>query len=283
MDSSEYMLAAYQHDFREVKMTEGDLAFLTQQVLKLDYKGYIKDHFSVYKIYSEIKKAGSSMAYKNVHQKVHKILSLGLIEEVGTGYVLHGARYYQISPNGWLNLILTSEDPWIKHAIKKYYNKNIIFKTFLYPYFELETIMFSLDYVELCTYLRNCCHTTIQTMKRWESYPDSVFHLSREKLRGLSVEDLRQAIEEELEQERTDEQNSNDITWALVEQMMTTHGWVPMGTWSPKSICGALDLHIRSFLFQQITRASHIPFLESFLSKDRKFMAAVEEIQEEFR
>ena len=110
MYSSEYMLASsYQHDFREVKMTEGDLAFLTQQVLKLDYKGYIKDHFSVYKIYSEIKKAGSSMAYKNVHQKVHKILSLGLIEEVGTGYVLHGARYYQISPNGWLNLILTSE------------------------------------------------------------------------------------------------------------------------------------------------------------------------------
>ena len=59
--------------------------------------------------------------------------------------------------------------------------------------------------------------------------PRSVFDLSREKLRGLSVEDLRQAIEEELEQERTDEQESNDITWALVEQMMTTHGWVPMG------------------------------------------------------
>jgi hypothetical protein len=58
---------------------------------------------SVYKIYSKNKKSGYAMAYKNVHQKVQKMFSLDLIEEV-EGKYLRGAKFYRISPNGWANI-----------------------------------------------------------------------------------------------------------------------------------------------------------------------------------
>ena len=48
-----------------------------------------------------------------------------------------------------------------------------------------------------------------------------------------------------------------------------------------RSIPEILDLQVKSFLFGQIIKGSHIKFLGSALSNDRKFMAAVEVIGEE--
>jgi hypothetical protein len=280
MDYSEYMMAAYYNNFKEVKMTEGDLSFLTEQVITSDSK---EGPFSAYKIYSKIKKEGSSLAYKNVHQKVHKLLSLGLIEEVETGYILHGAKYYQISPNGWLNLILKSEDPYLQ-AVKKYYDKNIIFKTFVYPYFELETIMYFLNYLELNAYLRNCCQTTVRIMNQWESGGQKlhgICGLPREKLRALPEEELLNALKYKLDV-KTSYQDDQVYTLAGLRKMIKSHRISAMSFFTPKTITETLDLHVKSFLLGQIIKSSHIPFVRSALSEDRKFMAAVVEIEEEF-
>jgi len=278
MDYLEYMLAAYRHDFREVKMTEGDLDFLTEELTR-----YIEGRFSVYQIHSYMKKRGSSMAYKNVHQKVHKLLSLGLIEEIETGYVLHGAKYYQISLNGWVNLILEAEYSYFQGAIKQYYDKNIIFKTFIYPYFELETISFFLNYLEVNTYLRNCCRTTIQTMNLWESgdrKEHGVLGLPRDKLRQLPDEELLEALKYKLDVRSA--YRGVRYTLAGLRKMIKSDGLTGFSVSIPKSITEALDLHVKSFLFEQIMRASHLPYLGSALAEDRKFMAAVKKMGGEF-
>ena len=66
-------------------------------------------------------------------------------------------------------------------------------------------------------------------------------------------------------------------TWAHVEQAIAKSDAWSIGL--PKSVIEALDLHVKSFLFEQLGRASRIPFLELALSKDRKFMTALENIE----
>lgn len=278
MDYSEYMLAAYRDDFREVKMTEGDIDFLSEKLAS-----YREGRFSVYQIYSDMKKEGSSIAYKNVHQKVHKLLSLGLIQDVGTGYVLHGAKYYQISLNGWINLILKSEDFLFHEAIRQYYDKNIIFKTFIYPYFELETILFFLNHLEVNTYLRNCCQTTIHTMNEWESGGEErngVLGLPRYKLRRLPTEELLDSIKKKLH--HTDNYKATLAGLRKMIKLEKSKGLSGMSFVIHRSIPEILDLQVKSFLFGQIIKGSHIKFLGSALSNDRKFMAAAEGIGGEF-
>jgi hypothetical protein len=277
MDYSEYMLAAYRHDFREVKMTDGDLDFLSEKLAT-----YREGRFSVYQIYSDMKKEGSSMAYKNVHQKVHKLLSLGLIQDIGTGYVLHGAKYYQISLNRWVNLILKSEDFLFHEAIRQYYDKNIIFNMFIYPYFELETILFFLNHLEVNTYLRNCCQTTIHTMNEWESGGEErngVLGLPRSKLRRLPTEELLDSIKKKLH--HTDNYKATLAGLRKMIKLEKSKGLSGMSFVIHRSIPEILDLQVKSFLFGQIIKGSHIKFLGSALSNDRKFMAAVEGIDKE--
>jgi hypothetical protein len=259
-------------------MTEGDLNFLTEELTR-----YVEGGFSVYEIYSYMKTRGSSMAYKNVHQKVHKLLSLGLIEEIGTGYVLHGAKYYQLSLNGWVNLILNSEYSSFQAALKQYYDKNIIFKTFIYPYFELETILFFLNVLELNTYLRNCCQTTIQTMNLWESgdkKKHGILVLPRDKLRQLPDDELLDALKYKLDVRSA----YRDVHYTLdgLRKMIKSKGLAGLSVLIPKSITEVLDLHLKSFLFEQIMRASHLSYLRSALAEDRKFMAAIKEMGGEF-
>jgi hypothetical protein len=61
--------------------------------------------FSIYNVHSQYKKINISIAYKNVHKKVHKMISLGLLEETKGPYSVHAAKFYKISLNGWINLI----------------------------------------------------------------------------------------------------------------------------------------------------------------------------------
>jgi hypothetical protein len=272
----EYMFEAYRHGFREVNMTEGTLRFL------IDYLSLFRaGRFSVYQIYSAMRSEGDPMAYKNVHQKVHKLLSLGLIQDLKEGYVLHGAKYYQISLNGWVNLILKSKTPYLVEVIREYYDKNIIFKTFLYQYFELETIVLFLNPFEVDTYLRNCCQTTVQTMNMWESSgskEEPVLGLPRGKLRHLSDEKLRNALKYKLDIRNTYRHVSHYTLTSKKEEMGSLFTGFPTG----RSITEELDLHVKSFLFGQILRASYVPYFESALAEDRKFMAALIKIGEEF-
>lgn len=105
-----------------------------------------------------------------MHQKVHKILTLGLIKETREIFAEHGAKYYKISLNGWFNLIVQGTfypNYMYELAIKHNYDSNMIFRTFLSPFFELQTLT-RLDSLDVNTYLQNCCRTTISGIQVWK-------------------------------------------------------------------------------------------------------------------
>jgi hypothetical protein len=119
--------------------------------------------FSVYKIYSYFKKAlMHPKSYKNTHQWIQRLYSLGMIEEVYGNYA-RGARFYRISTGGWLNLILdaTFRYTGYEQALIKFYDQNIFFKTFVLPYFEIDTVKTLKTGLGLDLYLINCCEATI--------------------------------------------------------------------------------------------------------------------------
>jgi hypothetical protein len=244
MDFSEYISAAYKYKFKEIGLTDNDYEFLFFDLLEweLEY-----GPFSIYKIYSKLKKSGHSTAYKNIHQKVQKIFSLGLIEEV-KGKYLHGAKFYKISPNGWVNLILRGafiHAPVCKPAIRKYYNTNIIFKTFIYPYFKLQTLIYFSDY-EIQAYLTGCIETTL--ISRYALDPDA---------EDIKFRRVREIIIEKV--------GDKAITVIDTKEVMASR----------------LDLRIKSFIFEEIiTNNDRRKALA--LSNDEKFMDAVEDLKEEF-
>ena len=119
--------------------------------------------FSVYKIYSYFKKAlRYPKSYKNTHQWIQKLYSLGMIEEVYGNYA-RGARFYRISTGGWLNLILDGifRSTWYEKVLIKFYDQNIFFKTFILPYFEIDTVKTLKTGLGLDLYLIICCEATI--------------------------------------------------------------------------------------------------------------------------
>jgi hypothetical protein len=241
MDYKGYISAAFKCKFNEFMITDNDIDFLFDKLLLWEL---IYGSFSVYKIYSFFKGKGNSIAYKNVHSKIQKLFAGGLIEEV-EGKYLHGAIFYRISPDGWFNLILRGEFDYptiYRGAATKYYSDNIIFKTFVYPYFEKKTINLFSDST-IAMYLYDCCKTTMLSIGDWERSSEIIFEVPKDKwlehnINSKSVIDLNE------------------------------------------SIASALDLQIKSFLFKQIITN---PKMQLVLSQDKKFMAAVEDIEKEFR
>lgn len=148
----------YAPSYLDIKISRTDGVILRRL---LDYE---MQHgpFSVYKIYSFFKKAlMHPISYKNTHQWIQKLYSLGVIEEIFGNYA-RGARFYRISTGGWLQLILdyTLGSTWYEQALVKYYDQNIFFKTFILPYFEIDTVK-TLKWLGLHLYLRDCCEATI--------------------------------------------------------------------------------------------------------------------------
>jgi hypothetical protein len=126
------------------------------------------------------------VAYKDVHKRVKLLNSLGLIEESGIDKLprnkitsrnqfdmkfasIHNPIYYRLTTGGIFNLVLyhvaeTVEPPT---AIFRYHGNNIIFRTFLYPFFKRSTLTrfrgtFLLNSV--FTYLSKCCEVVDQTL-----------------------------------------------------------------------------------------------------------------------
>jgi hypothetical protein len=160
MDYSEYISAI--SNVKEIQLGESDLDHFG---ILLEYETE-EGPFSIYKIYSYYKKKRKKpYAYKNVHQKTQKLFSLGLIEKVKRD-TLRGAIFYRLSVNGWYNVIMNrmlNHGPYQK-AITKFFDKNIFFKTFLYPYFEPKTVEYYLKkyWIPFLKHLENCCAWTLE-------------------------------------------------------------------------------------------------------------------------
>jgi hypothetical protein len=142
---------------------KAELGFVAMQML---------EHFlstgptSAYQIFKNLKSKDHPMAYKNVNKRIQKLRSLNLIEEVKMQSE-HGAKYYRLTTGGLFNLLYKHKlrsIMWLSaYKFFQNYGDNIIFKTFVYPYFERETILqinHPLSIFELFSYLINCCEIT---------------------------------------------------------------------------------------------------------------------------
>src|SRR5215469_8625350 len=106
---------------------------------------------SAYQIYSNIKSTHLKMAYKNVNKRTNALLSLGLIQETKVIDVKHHAKYYQLTEYGIYQLFLKKLNSLLIRQLDtirdrelptsnvvtffRNYNNSILFKIFLYPYF----------------------------------------------------------------------------------------------------------------------------------------------------
>jgi hypothetical protein len=126
-------------------------------------------------ITSFVKSTKIERAYKNVHNRVKKLKSLKLIEETNLhGKHRHNEKYYKLRDEGIYTLFLNRLHGVLVnqlsvrkrelpvsyvHNFLKYYGDNLIFKLFLYPYFDKHSITidnFELI-VKLFNYIHNCC------------------------------------------------------------------------------------------------------------------------------
>lgn len=111
-----------------------------------------------------------SMAYKNVHKRIKRLRSLGLIE-VSQGHFKRNAKMYELTSGGLFERLL---DPFpILPDIVNLYGKSPIIETLVYQFFKVETIsrFESIPLAQLRLYLRKCCQAILSTLDihRYES------------------------------------------------------------------------------------------------------------------
>jgi hypothetical protein len=151
---------------------DSDLGDVSLQILELFAHNKI---MSAYKIFSEIKSTHLQTAYKNVHKKIQRFKALQLIEEE-IGGTEHGAKYYRLTEYGLYLLFLKKikgvyfdnlklnkyhkipDDPF-DSSILRNYEHSALFKTFLFPVVNRNTIAALKDIVAIAFfhYLHECC------------------------------------------------------------------------------------------------------------------------------
>src|SRR5919198_12726 len=132
-------------------------------------------YLSTYQIYKSLKgtrDGHSNMAYKDVHKRIKRLDSLQLIEKVSKEEIhtpwesIHAPIYYRLTTGGIFNLLYKNKSFMIykgRAKIFQNYANNIIFKTFLYPYFAQATLIkikSSYLFTEIFGYLLKCCEFT---------------------------------------------------------------------------------------------------------------------------
>ena len=205
------------------------------------------------------------MAYKNVHRRIRYLFELNLIEEIKKdGGFKHGAINYKLTTRGLVYLFseLGFNAPSSSKIVLSYMD-NILFTTFLDPYFERRTIRsatYSLSRL-IENYLNECSQMTRYALESmvYYSYPD------------MQPSDLWdappiQVLEYQLNWHiqsfilKTAIMKDDFVDWRNLERLTER----PFG--SRKIHCIAND-RIDTF---------------ALLSGDKKFMKALEEIEDEF-
>ena len=141
---------------------------------------------SAYQICAKLKSTDLEMAYKNVNKRIHGLVSLKLIQETESDEIdvnKHNAKYYSLTEFGIYQLFLNklnglhireldtkkfNEPPSSNTLIFFHNNHNsLLFESFLYPYFEKDTLFAVGNYLlgDLYNYLADCCHKIKQKLK----------------------------------------------------------------------------------------------------------------------
>ena len=137
----------------------------------------LEKSLSAYQVCFKLKSTDLKMAYKNVNKRIHGLISLNLIQETEANNVnKHNAKYYRLTEYGIYQLFLnklnelrTREYNTVKFTKSPSpntliffhnYADNLLFDSFVYPYFEKETLFAIGDYLlsNLYKYLADCCY-----------------------------------------------------------------------------------------------------------------------------
>ena len=121
-----------------------------------------------------IKSTKLEMAYKNVYYNRQQLKNKKLIENIGVKRKRNNEKYFRLTDDGIYQLFLRrlygilldqlsikKGQPHISYvdSFLRFYGKNLVFETFLYPYFEEQTT--SIDnfnlLIKLFSYVAECC------------------------------------------------------------------------------------------------------------------------------
>lgn len=214
-----------------------------------------------------------------------------------------------VSLQPFLQLLRAKADP------RLYYDKNIIFETFFYPFFEMKTVIGFRDY-EINSYLLDCCTVTIDAIEAWEPDGEEIIGIPREKLRGLTKQKLREMLDDKLykstrrkfdfmvspgydrkklveivrDEARKKDGKSEQVQFA-VDYSLPREKWSEQTIERPAirsvnvvdAISFQLDEQVTKFLIKMIISCSKNPKMAEVLAKDEKFMNAIEPLEEVFR
>ena len=140
-----------------------------------------KPYLSTYQIHKVLKKTGQATKHENIRRKVKRLYSLKLIENTSEvrkpRELMHSAVYYKLTTGGIFYLIykariMQTSSTRSKRKFIQYHGDNIIFKTFLYPYFERETLLQInlIPFYEISRYLQKCCGATDDVLASLEKF-----------------------------------------------------------------------------------------------------------------
>jgi hypothetical protein len=141
---------------------------------------------SAYQIFAKLRSTNSKMAYKNVNKRVRGLVSLNLIqgtENHGNNINKHKAKYYSLTEFGIYQLFLNKlnglqireldtikfNKPPSSNTLTFFHNyhNSLLFESFVYPYFERDTLFTVGHYLllDLYNYLGDRCHRINQILK----------------------------------------------------------------------------------------------------------------------
>jgi hypothetical protein len=98
---------------------------------------------SAYQVCNLLKETSFACEYKNVHERVQKLLTLKLIKKLNKPFAEHGAVYYTLTSYGIETLIICDRRDGADYYINKLaknYGSDQLFKTFAYQFFERTTL-----------------------------------------------------------------------------------------------------------------------------------------------
>lgn len=126
----------------------------TQRIAQFDiyilYKIGLKKSMSAYQLHNSLKSTKYAIAYKNVHKRVKRFHSNGLIQKTREIDRKHGSIYYRLTSLGILVFLFRfySDLQYFDIPSKsncvfefmKYYRNDGFFQLFIIPYFGIETL-----------------------------------------------------------------------------------------------------------------------------------------------
>jgi hypothetical protein len=238
---------------------------------------------SAYKIWNWNRKhspdSGLDMAYKNVHGRIQRLLKMQLISEivVSQGFK-HGAKNYRPTTRGlvYLYSILwgPKSSPIFPQKIALLNKDNILFQTFLFPYFEFKTLANTTQTLELLieSFITGCCQTTVACSALLPDYIEVQLKKVKSKFDLLGIPPMN-FMHYKL---------SSDILMFIVKCSLSLkefENWEHYESYQD----GGRDYHLALDL-SSMDKSSHLSdnrsLTSALLAKDIKFMKALQRAHE---